>query len=285
MLLNFCDFDIYLLYYLDIKSIFNLASISKDENALITSLDFVKELILLKRKYRYINTKNTIDYAATNNYISILKWFDRSNNDFIYTENAIDNASADGYIDIIKWFDESRHEFLYTTAAINLASAKAHIDILDWFDKSIYVFKYNKNAVYQACAYAHIGVLEWLDKSRYKFKYSKYAISAAASAGLNANALGTTPRDSRAVTASRLVVSTSSLNATGVVPATVRMPVRVSPVPAPDTTLVSSAFSMPYCISERRKVSRLAKSAKYLSGIDSLRWASTLTRSSISATV
>ena len=82
------DIDIYLLYFLKIKTIFVLSTVTKDENELILKQDFIRELQLMRQEYK-INKTNIIDEASLRGYISILEWMDKSVCKFIYSTYAI----------------------------------------------------------------------------------------------------------------------------------------------------------------------------------------------------
>ena len=141
MISSIPDIDIYMLYFLDIKSIMRLATISKDQYVLISNLVFIKDWCKIHCVH------NVIDIAAGFGLISIIKWIDESTNDFIYSSEAIDTASKNGYVWILEWFNNSGYEFKYTCYAIDWACLYGHISILDWFDKSKYEFKYSKGAI------------------------------------------------------------------------------------------------------------------------------------------
>ena len=135
---KFADIDIYLLYYLDIKTIIRLSTISKDQHTLINSLDFINEIYSLEpgkidktEEGRIIPFYDEIiDEASSHNYISLIKWIDASVNKFIYSRKAIDNASTNGHINILDWFDKSPHEFKYSKYGIRGAIENDHIDVL-----------------------------------------------------------------------------------------------------------------------------------------------------------
>ena len=175
---NFPDIDIYLLYYLDIKSVIRLSAISKDQHTLLSNLDFIRELHLLKNTLG-TQQKNTINYASQYNFISILQWMHDSSNEFLYTDNAIDFAALHGHVSVLNWFDKMSdiYEFKYSKYAINWASSKAHIEILEWFDKSKYEFKYDIHAIKNAVMNGHTSILDWFDKSKYEFKYDEMIIN------------------------------------------------------------------------------------------------------------
>ena len=162
------DIDIYMLYYLDIKSVLNLATVSKDYNVLITNLDFIKDVYLLKSKCVNINKGNIVYYASQFNCISLLQWLYDSANEFIYTCSAIDSAASRGNIDVLIWFDKFVHDFKYSQSGINLAAAYGYVEILDWFDKSKHEFKYSHNAIQWAIMFDHIKILEWFKQSSHK---------------------------------------------------------------------------------------------------------------------
>ena len=165
------DIDIYLITYLDFKTICNLLMISKTQYSVMFTFDFINELYLLKQKYA-VTIFNIIDLAAQYNYLSLIKQIDRSSSKFYYTVNAIDMASAKEYIDILDWFDKSNHEFKYTTYAINAAAMNNSLKTLQWFHESKYDFNYTYTAIDMAAAYGFVSVLEWFKKSGYRLRYT-----------------------------------------------------------------------------------------------------------------
>ena len=216
---NFPDINIYLLYYLNITNIMKLTMISKSQNALLLELDFVKELLLLKKPVLHIpkytietdvygtyirENKNTdldyciVDEAAKNNYLSVIIWMHESINNFNYTEKAINATSS---IAVLNWFKDSGLKFKYDKTAVNGAPITklkwlkksgyeflydtdaidnaSSTEVLDWFDKSGYEFKYSANAISNACENGSVSILDWFDKSDYDFLYYDQAITLA----------------------------------------------------------------------------------------------------------
>ena len=114
------DIDIYLLYFLKIKPIFVLSTVSKDENELISKQDSFREMQLI-RKENKVNKTNIIDLASLYGYISILDWMDKSVCKFMY-DTAIENAACNGHTNILEWFDKSNYKFKYCEWAINKAA-------------------------------------------------------------------------------------------------------------------------------------------------------------------
>lgn len=101
MIVSIPDIDIYILYYLDIKSVTSLGTISKSSNVLISNVQFMKEFYLLNNIYD-INKFNIIQYASKHNYIALIKYMDESTNDFIYTIDAIDLATYYGHLPVLE---------------------------------------------------------------------------------------------------------------------------------------------------------------------------------------
>ena len=87
------DIDIYLLYYLDIKTILKLLLLSIQQNTLMKNLEFIKQLRIIVQKYGH---NNIVDTAARYNYISLMQWLSESINEFKYSSNAIDKAAVNG---------------------------------------------------------------------------------------------------------------------------------------------------------------------------------------------
>ena len=113
------DIDIYLLYYLDIKTVLAVTEISKEQNTLMINLDFVKQLRTLVQKHGY---KNIIVKAVKYNYISLIIWVSDSINKFKYSSDAINSAAENGHINILDWFANSRYKFKYSKYAIDNAA-------------------------------------------------------------------------------------------------------------------------------------------------------------------
>lgn len=67
---NFPDIDIYLLYYLDIKTISRLVTISKNQNKLLCNQKFIQEIYALKDKGMNIIG---VDEAAEYNFFKYYK--------------------------------------------------------------------------------------------------------------------------------------------------------------------------------------------------------------------
>ena len=86
---KFLDIDIYLLYFLKLKTIFVLSTVTKDENELISKQDFFREMQILRQKHK-VNKYNIIELVSRYGYISILEWIDKSENEIIYDSSAID---------------------------------------------------------------------------------------------------------------------------------------------------------------------------------------------------
>ena len=144
---NFRDIDIYLLYFLDFKTITLLIRVSKNQNELLLEQIFIRELYLLKQNEKPFKLDDIIDFAAKYNYMALIKWYDQSTNEFIYTQKAINRASRYGHIKVLEWFRDSKYEFKYSEAAINRASLNGHINLLEWFRDSKYEFKYTVRSI------------------------------------------------------------------------------------------------------------------------------------------
>ena len=71
------DIDIYILYFLKIKTIFVLSTITKEENELISKQDFIREMKQLRQEYKmkkyFIKKYFIIDLASQYRYVSILQ--------------------------------------------------------------------------------------------------------------------------------------------------------------------------------------------------------------------
>ena len=144
---KFVDIDTYLLYFIDIKTVISLITISKDQYNHMINLDFVKQLCSLVQKHECINI---IDNAAFYNYLSLIKWISESSvweNEFKYSSYAIAYAADKGYVDILQWFAKSKHEFKYTAYAIDIALIEHKLESLKWFDESKYEIKYSPKII------------------------------------------------------------------------------------------------------------------------------------------
>lgn len=129
MLTTINELDIYLLYYLDIKTVFTISAISKYQYELITNQQFVKDLSILKE-----NTK-IIDYALQNNYISILQWFDESVNEINYDILSVGWVVWYGYIEILDWLKKNKCEFNHDDCLIRKA-IQYYPNVAQWFKKN-----------------------------------------------------------------------------------------------------------------------------------------------------
>ena len=113
------DLDIYLLNFLDIKSILILSSISKKHRDNFSNMKLyidIKE-ILKKESFQSL-IADTVCMACKYCSIALLEWFKNSGYEFKYTSDAIDSASENGHIAILQWFKNSGYEFKYTSNAI-----------------------------------------------------------------------------------------------------------------------------------------------------------------------
>ena len=175
MITSIPDLDIELLYYLDITSIMNLRMICKEEYIVISNLDFVQKLILVKRKYKFARMEYIINLASESGFISILEWIKKSIHEFIYNNTAIDGAAHNNHLSVLNWFDQSPYEFKYSRYVTYIASRNGNIEILEWLHKSKYEFKYGESSIDWASEVGNINVLEWFKKSKYKLIY-RYAL-------------------------------------------------------------------------------------------------------------
>lgn len=142
---NLPDIDIYLLLFLDIKRIMILNIISKNQNALISELDFIKELRILrsdsKTVYEYLLRNKEfnygiylVDYVVKYNHVALLQYIHDSSMNFVYSSCAINFAAEYGNIRILKWFYKYKYEFIWKDA-INVAFYYDRKNILRWLDK------------------------------------------------------------------------------------------------------------------------------------------------------
>ena len=202
------DIDCHLLYYLDLISIGNLASISKSEYNLISNLDFIKEIAIIKKNK--ITEWNIIYYATINGYLSILKWSDNIISNLFFNENDTDETIHDKlkklntnqkitetipnhsqiirhYTNILQWVFYCGSNFEHVNIDIALASKTGNLTIL----KLLFKFNYRpKLESYRICdiinAVAQTGdifILDWLSYSNYKIIYTGVAIDDAAENG------------------------------------------------------------------------------------------------------
>ena len=125
---NFPDIDVYLLLFLDLKNIIVLSLISKNQNTLISDLDYIKELYKLRHnhptsynygvrnydsKRMYIGCNCIIDMAAKYNYMVLIRHIHNSVTKFEYTYLTIHYATQYGNIEVLQWFDKYGYEFIY----------------------------------------------------------------------------------------------------------------------------------------------------------------------------
>lgn len=92
----FCcpDLDIYILYYLDLNTIIQLITISKDQNNLLLSCDFIQELNLLKVN-SFRNILFNSDFIPGTNLLNL--------NSPVTIYSIIINAEGNNYTSILKW--------------------------------------------------------------------------------------------------------------------------------------------------------------------------------------
>lgn len=158
---NFPDLDVYLLYYLDIKTIFQLMLISKNQYNLLSKQDFIQQLCLLKRKN--IKIFEIIEYACKYNYLELIKWIDASVNEFLYDPWAINAAALLSNISILDWFKNSNHIFIYTKTTILSLFSDGNIEVLKWFRDSGYDLLYNEEElILIAATFGNSYISEWL---------------------------------------------------------------------------------------------------------------------------
>lgn len=172
---NFLDIDIYLLSYFDIKSRIQLGILSKGQYEVLFKVDYIRQLILLKREYQ---NKHIVDYAASHNYLELIVWL-KENNQLKYSIDAITGAAENGHVRVLEWFDKFGTKFVCADYVIELVAKNGHVAVLEWFRKSRYVFGY-ANAVDMAAGNGYVEILEWFD--RYEFDYVD-AIDRAAAGG------------------------------------------------------------------------------------------------------
>src|SRR5437868_15071317 len=84
-----CDIEEYLLNFLDTKSIFNLACISKKQQSNILNTKLYQELQNLT-SIKSVNNKNIVDEASKYGYIKVLNWWLNSGLELKYSYWAID---------------------------------------------------------------------------------------------------------------------------------------------------------------------------------------------------
>ena len=93
------DIDTYLLYYLDIKTIMRLTTISKDQHILLSNITPIKEikLINLSVNANHLNNiSNLIYFAAYHGYLSLIQWIHESKHLFKYDKHAVNAAAGNG---------------------------------------------------------------------------------------------------------------------------------------------------------------------------------------------
>ena len=190
------DIDCHLLYYLDVRSIMNLASISKAEFKLISNLDFIKEIAIIKKKK--ITECNIIYYAETYGFLSILKWCNNIIVNLFFNANDTDETIYDKLIcldnsdkkntiinhnKILQWFIDSGSNFEHSNIDIVLALKNNNIKILELLFK--FNFRLGKSptklrirAIVNAVAKSgHIFVLDWLRNAGYEILCTEFFIT------------------------------------------------------------------------------------------------------------
>ena len=136
------DLDIYLLNFLDIKSILILSSISKKHRDNFSNMKLYMDIREISKKELFQSLiADTIRVACKYCSIALLVWFKNSGYEFKYTAGAINLASNNGDVAVLQWFKNSGYEFKYTSNAIDWASFHGHVAILEWFKNSGYELK------------------------------------------------------------------------------------------------------------------------------------------------
>ena len=185
-ILNNVDLDIYLLYYLDIATIIDMACVSHAINILFKNTLFIRELYLT-RNINYgicFSIEYVINVAVQNNYMNLLQWIHNSINPFIYTALTIDLAALYGHDNILEWLHNAKYDIHYTQKTINNAARRNHINILDWLRTHNYdIQSCVYNVVTVACRYGHIDILKWLREYGYSIVCSAYDIDQASGNG------------------------------------------------------------------------------------------------------
>ena len=79
-------------------------------------------------------TKSTMDLAATNGYLEIVKWL-HANKKEGCTTDAMDWAADNNHLEIVKWLHLNRHEGC-TTYAMDYAAANNHLEMVKWLHEN-----------------------------------------------------------------------------------------------------------------------------------------------------
>ena len=149
-ILNHPDLDIYLLYYLDIRTIIDMASVSRALNILFKNTPFIYELYL---------TKN-----------------DKNNSLCCSIEYIINVAVQNNYVNLLQWIHSSVHIFIYSPLTINLAALYGHYNILEWLYNAKYHLQYSQRTIANAVIRNHIGVLDWIRLCGYDIQLDVFII-------------------------------------------------------------------------------------------------------------
>lgn len=102
-----------MLYYLDIKTIIRLLSVSKDYNFTLSTQCLVRELCLLKR----VTKLDIIDSALRKNYGAVLKWIYASGKQIIFSSCAIYEAIQNNNSEVLDWIKHIDFKIVYFQGA------------------------------------------------------------------------------------------------------------------------------------------------------------------------
>ena len=107
-IIGLVDLDIYLLNFLDLKSILNLSLISKKQKLFMLGIPLFNDINDLIKKESWKNlSENIVNISSKHARISILDWLKNSGFEFNYTMYAINRASVNGHTNVLEWFKKN----------------------------------------------------------------------------------------------------------------------------------------------------------------------------------
>lgn len=190
-IINILDLDLYLIKFMDTKSIINSCKINKKSNRMITQLKLYQQLVIyIKNK-----TDTMINYAAINNCVELIDHLFLIGK-YIHNDEIILLSIKSGSIDIFKWlhnrklvknFDCLQYAFQYSIEnkiniiqyiinhyEINLDKRNnmyiflyCDVDVFELLSKNNINIQYDLNDIFHAIFRNDKNVLTWLIKNNY----------------------------------------------------------------------------------------------------------------------
>ena len=139
-----------IIYFLDIKSILTLATVSKNLNKIVKNHPLYDALI----KFIKSGNKNISNWACANNHIEILHW----RNDYMtiekFTKKGIFLAAKFGHLEVVK--------YLISVGENIHACSNNHIEILHWRNDYMTIEKFTNEGIFLAATFGHLNIVKFL---------------------------------------------------------------------------------------------------------------------------